>query len=34
MNTKELTGFSETDFTCDKCGREFYQEVAYSMARN
>jgi hypothetical protein len=34
MNTKELTGFSEVDFTCDKCGREFYQEVAYSPALN
>jgi hypothetical protein len=30
----ELTGFSGVDFTCDKCGKEFHQEVAYSMARN
>jgi hypothetical protein len=30
----ELTGFSKVDFTCDKCGKEFHQEVAYSMARN
>jgi len=30
----ELTGFSKVNFTCDKCGKEFHQEVAYSMARN
>jgi len=30
----ELTGFSKTNFTCDKCGGEFYQEVAYSVAQN
>ena len=30
----KLTGFSKTNFTCDKCGGEFQQEVAYSVARN
>jgi len=30
----KLTGFSKTNFTCDKCGGEFHQEVAYSVARN
>ena len=30
----KLTGFSKTNFTCDSCGREFQQEVAYSVARN
>ncbi|CFW92690.1 protein of unknown function [endosymbiont DhMRE of Dentiscutata heterogama] len=30
----KLTGFSKTNFTCDSCGKEFQQEVAYSMARN
>ena len=30
----ELTGFSKVNFTCDKCGGEFQQEVAYSMAQN
>jgi hypothetical protein len=30
----KLTGFSKTDFTCDSCGRQFQQEVAYSPARN
>jgi hypothetical protein len=34
MDTKELTGFSKTNFTCDSCGKKFYQEVAYSPARN
>jgi transposase-like protein len=31
---KELTGFSKTNFTCDTCGKEFQQEVAYSVAKN
>ena len=30
----KLTGFSKTNFTCDTCGKEFQQEVAYSVARN
>jgi len=30
----QLTGFSKVNFTCDKCGKEFQQEVAYSMAKN
>ena len=30
----ELTGFSKTNFTCDSCGKEFQQEVAYSVAQN
>jgi len=30
----QLTGFSKVNFTCDKCGREFQQEVAYSMAKS
>ena len=30
----KLTGFSKVNFTCDSCGREFQQEVAYSMARD
>jgi hypothetical protein len=30
----KLTGFSETNFTCDSCGKEFQQEVAYSAAQN
>jgi hypothetical protein len=34
MDTKELTGFSKVDFTCDSCGKKFYQEVAYSPVRN
>jgi len=34
MDVSKLTGFAKVNFTCDKCGREFYQEVAYSVARN
>ena len=30
----KLTGFSKVNFTCDKCGGEFRQEVAYSVAQN
>ena len=30
----KLTGFSKTNFTCDSCGGEFHQEVAYSVAQN
>ena len=30
----ELTGFSKVNFTCDGCGKEFQQEVAYSVAQN
>ena len=30
----QLTGFSKVNFTCDKCGREFHQETAYSVAQN
>jgi len=30
----KLTGFSKINFTCDKCGREFRQEVACSVAQN
>ena len=30
----QLTGFSKVNFTCDKCGREFHQETAYSAAQN
>jgi transposase-like protein len=30
----KLTGFSKTNFTCDSCGKEFQQEVAYSVAKN
>jgi len=30
----QLTGFSKVNFTCDKCGKEFQQEVAYSMAKS
>ena len=30
----KLTGFSKVNFTCDSCGGEFKQEIAYSMARN
>jgi hypothetical protein len=30
----KLTGFSKVNFTCDKCGGRFHQEVAYSMARD
>lgn len=30
----KLTGFSKTNFTCDSCGKEFRQEVAYSVAQN
>ena len=30
----KLTSFSETNFTCDSCGKEFQQEVAYSVAKN
>jgi hypothetical protein len=34
MNTNQLTGFSKTNFTCDSCGGEFNQEIAYSIAQN
>jgi len=34
MNMNKLTGFSKTNFTCDKCGGEFQQEIAYSVAQN
>lgn len=34
MDVNKLTGFAKSDFTCDKCGGKFYQEVAYSAARN
>jgi len=34
MDVSKLTGFSKVDFACDKCGKEFRQEVAYSMAQN
>jgi len=30
----QLTGFSKVNFTCDKCGKEFQQETAYSVAQN
>src|SRR5437763_14771858 len=30
----KLTGFSKVNFTCDSCGKEFQQEVAYSVAQN
>ena len=30
----QLTGFSKVNFTCDSCGKEFQQEVAYSVAQN
>jgi len=30
----QLTGFSKVNFTCDSCGREFQQEIAYSAAQN
>ena len=30
----QLTGFSKVNFTCDKCGKEFHQETAYSVAQN
>jgi hypothetical protein len=30
----QLTGFSKVNFTCDSCGREFQQEIAYSVAQN
>src|SRR6185437_9344537 len=30
----QLTGFSKVNFTCDKCGKEFQQETAYSAAQN
>src|SRR2546421_3602653 len=30
----QLTGFSKVNFTCDKCGKEFHQEIAYSAAQN
>jgi len=30
----KLTGFSKVNFTCDSCGKEFQQEVAYSMAQS
>jgi len=30
----KLIGFSKLKFTCDKCGKEFHQETAYSVAQN
>ena len=30
----KLTAFSKVNFTCDRCGREFQQETAYSVAQN
>ena len=30
----KLTSFSKVNFTCDKCGKEFHQEIAYSVAQN
>ena len=34
MDVNKLTGFSKVDFTCDSCGKEFQQKVAYSVASN
>lgn len=30
----KLTPYPHTNFTCDKCGEEYEQETAYSVARN
>jgi len=30
----KLTSFSKVNFTCDSCRREFYQTIAYSVARD
>jgi hypothetical protein len=30
----QLNGFSKVNFTCDKCGKEFRQEVVYSVAQS
>ena len=30
----KLTGFSKVNFTCDSCGKQFQQEVAYSVAQS
>lgn len=30
----QLNSFSEVNFTCDSCGEEFQQEVAYSVAQS
>ena len=30
----QLNCFGKSDFTCDKCGGEFYHKTAYSVARN
>jgi hypothetical protein len=29
----KLTSFSDTNFTCNSCGKSFQQEVAYSVAQ-
>lgn len=30
----QLNQFVKADFTCDRCGGEFYHKTAYSVARN
>ena len=30
----QLNSFLKVNFTCDSCGREFQQEIAYSVAQN
>ena len=30
----QLNQFLKADFTCDKCGREFYHKTAYSVAQD
>lgn len=31
---KQLNQFLKADFTCDKCGGEFYHKTAYSVAQD
>ena len=34
MNQKQLNYCSQLNFTCDSCGNEFEQEIAYSPTSN